>query len=104
VVDLLDFVKDEYGVTVDTVSWGDALLYADFLPGGDAVLTTPLKALLRQALAKAMLERGDNAPVSLFRYLRGKRFITLQVTAVAKEGEGSAAGDTPTVPPIRVLI
>jgi hypothetical protein len=73
------------------------LLYADFLPAGETVLAAPLKALLRQALAKA---GRDRTPVSQSRYLRGKRFVTLQVTAVADEGEESVTRGI-TVPPIK---
>jgi hypothetical protein len=94
-------MSTEYGVKVDTVSWGDALLYADFLPHDDGVLETPLKALLQDALLKAGRERGDAKVVSLKKHLRGKHFVTLQVTA-ATTGEGEEGGAT--VPPIRVLI
>ena len=101
VVGLIEFLSDAYNVNVESVSCGDALLYADFLPDCERRAELTIYDLLEENSfsGEGAGEEDDRAvPVSKTPYGEGCEFVDLQISCSTEEGEEAR------LPPIRVSI
>lgn len=102
--ELQDLLQSQYGVCVQTLSWGDTLLYASFLHlgseangneyedtdgeeermgGNTRIEERTVQELLVRALAASQDDQDSNEPAARARLrdrLRGQTFILLEVT------------------------
>ena len=95
--------------TIETVSFGDTLLYASFDPASEQLEELTLYEALSQAISEG--DGADIVEVKLMmdRLLLGKKFLLLQVTAAVEEvEEGGGSSDSSSsemrLPPIKVYI
>lgn len=100
-----DYLVEQYGVVVQSLSLGDMLLFADFLPDSEDTAAEPLLSLIRRALEAGddsddddrsaavsaaaaaaadgvAVEGGDATEALLRRVSAGDDFILLDVTCV----------------------
>ena len=103
--------------TIETVSFGDTLLYASFDPASEQLEESTLYEALSQAISEGdnadIVVQTEEAEVKLMmdRLLVGKKFLLLQVTAAVEEVEeggggsdSSSSGSEMCLPPIKVYI
>jgi hypothetical protein len=99
---LLQLLADEYHVEVDTVSWGDTLLYASFTQ--DSTVQPLDKPLLQVMLRATATEQGARKALEgLMQRLRGKEFVLLHVTGRSLL-DGPGNGADVAVPTLKVMI
>lgn len=108
---LQDFLRTQYGVFLNTLSWADALLYASFLTYSDKrnVKAHTVEQLLVRALRQDDVSAAA-AKAQLRDRLKGQEFILLQVTGTREisaddnsvdEGEGQ---EEVRIPPLKLFL
>ena len=99
------FMKKSYGVVLQSISFADSLVYADFLPDAGSRSKLSLAALLSEPLAGNHAEEGDTrgevacAAASVDDMLQRSAFIDLDVSCVS-----AMTGDDVRLPPVRVKV
>ena len=118
----MKYLKNEFNVIVQSLSYGDHLIYASFLTDSDALLNKPLLELIRSSLIESQsdqssdnnnLEPGNVDDISnnkekellqkeLNDLLGSKLFLDLDVVVVSDEDENNAIDVK--IPPIRLWL
>lgn len=101
---LEEFLQKQYSAHLQSLSVGDMLLYADFLPSSEELLDLPLDALIRRTEEEAVMDiendqdsRTINTEVNNSSILRNS-FIDLEVVCV------DDGGNDLRLPSVRVFL
>lgn len=122
---LSEHLLAHYGVALQSVSWGDSLLYADFLPHSARLQQKSLRSVILSAMQSAESDENDsnsdtkregaiasakkNAVAKLKKLMKPEDFILLDV-AVTKVTTGDADDDNyveaseVTIPKVKVYL
>ena len=113
-------LSEQLGYQIDTVSWGDTLLYADFLPDQKKLRKMSIRNLMLLALRSAQneeieieaIEERDSHAVSkgtaktaekrLKELLQHEDFVLLDVS-VKGEDDGKGEGEV-SIPKVKVYV
>lgn len=108
--ELIAFLAKEYLVTVDTVSWGDTLLFASFLSSTSSSTSTstsrPLDRPLLQVALRALAAElpVEQAMAQLKARLRGKAFVLLRVSGSCQLEIGGEISSDIAISPIKIWV
>jgi len=105
-------LSEQLGCQIETVSWGDTLLYADFLPHQKKLRSMSVRNLILLALRSMQNEEKQenkattthSAETKLKELLTNEEFILLDVSVQARDAAKGEIDGEVRIPKIKVYV